>query len=142
MSYNKVILIGNVGKDPEVKHLATGIAVASLTLATTERYRNKDGEFQDQTEWHNIVAWRNLAELSEKYIRKGSQIFVEGKIRTRSWTDQSGAKRYTTEIVADNIRLLDRKAGTQAAPADAATQTQPPVYTVVAGEGVEDDLPF
>ncbi len=109
MSFNKVLLIGNVGRDPEVRHLESGVAVASFTLATTERYKDRNGTLQDQTEWHNIVCWRNLAELSEKYIGKGTQIFVEGKIRTRSWQDQTGQKRYTTEIVADNIRLLGKK---------------------------------
>lgn len=145
MSFNKVILIGNVGKDPEVRHLETGIAVASFTLATSERYRNRNGELQDQTEWHNIVCWRNLAELSEKYIKKGAQIFVEGKIRTRSWADQSGAKRFTTEIVADNIRLLDRK-GTVVSPMDAPVQVSAPSpapQTFAAPvEETSDDLPF
>lgn len=144
MSFNKVILIGNVGKDPEVRHLETGIAVASFTLATTERYKNRNGELQDQTEWHNIVCWRNLAELSEKYIKKGAQIFVEGKIRTRSWADQTGAKRYTTEIVADNIRLLDRKGVVSGTPAEMPVQTPPvsqPVFTAPV-EDVSDDLPF
>ena len=144
MSFNKVILIGNVGKDPEVRHLETGIAVASFTLATTERYKNRNGELQDQTEWHNIVCWRNLAELSEKYIKKGAQIFVEGKIRTRSWADQTGAKRYTTEIVADNIRLLDRKGAVTGTPADMPVQAAPvsqPVYTAPV-EDASDDLPF
>jgi single-strand DNA-binding protein len=144
MSFNKVILIGNVGKDPEVRHLETGIAVASFTLATTERYKNRNGELQDQTEWHNIVCWRNLAELSEKYIKKGAQIFVEGKIRTRSWADQTGAKRYTTEIVADNIRLLDRKGAVTGTPADMPVQAAPvsqPVFTAPV-EDASDDLPF
>ena len=144
MSFNKVILIGNVGKDPEVRHLETGSAVASFTLATTERYRNRNGELQDQTEWHNIVCWRNLAELSEKYIKKGAQIFVEGKIRTRSWADQTGAKRYTTEIVADNIRLLDRKGAAPAAPTDmpAAAVAQPVFAAPAIEEDPSDDLPF
>lgn len=144
MSFNKVILIGNVGKDPEVRHLESGSAVASFTLATTERYRNRNGELQDQTEWHNIVCWRNLAELSEKYIKKGAQIFVEGKIRTRSWADQTGAKRYTTEIVADNIRLLDRKgAATPATGADMPATAAQPVYAAPAIEDdPSDDLPF
>jgi single-strand DNA-binding protein len=144
MSFNKVILIGNVGKDPEVRHLETGIAVASFTLATTERYKNRNGELQDQTEWHNIVCWRNLAELSEKYIKKGGQIFVEGKIRTRSWADQTGAKRYTTEIVADNIRLLDRKGTVTGTPADMPVQAAPvsqPAFTAPV-EDASDDLPF
>ena len=144
MSFNKVILIGNVGKDPEVRLLETGIAVASFTLATTERYKNRNGELQDQTEWHNIVCWRNLAELSEKYIKKGAQIFVEGKIRTRSWADQTGAKRYTTEIVADNIRLLDRKGAVTGTPADMPVQAAPvsqPAFTAPV-EDASDDLPF
>ncbi len=115
MSFNKVLLIGNTGKDPEVRHLESGVAVASFTLATTERYKDRNGVMQDQTEWHNIVCWRNLAELSEKYISKGTQIFVEGKIRTRSWTDQTGQKRFTTEIVADNIRLLGKKGDSSSA---------------------------
>lgn len=140
MSFNKVILIGNVGKDPEVRHLETGTAVSSFTLATTERFRNKAGELQDQTEWHNIVCWRNLAELSEKYIKKGAQIFVEGKIRTRSWQDQTGAKRYTTEIVADNIRLLDRKGTVAAAPAEPVAPVQG--FTAPIVEDTSDDLPF
>lgn len=143
MSFNKVILIGNVGKDPEVRHLESGSAVASFTLATTERYKNKNGELQDQTEWHNIVCWRNLAELSEKYIRKGAQIFIEGKIRTRSWNDQSGTKRYTTEIVADNIRLLERKGsagGVAPMDAPAAQPLSEPLTQQV--EEPADDLPF
>ena len=140
MSFNKVILIGNVGKDPEVRHLETGTAVSSFTLATTERFRNKAGELQDQTEWHNIVCWRNLAELSEKYIKKGAQIFVEGKIRTRSWQDQTGAKRYTTEIVADNIRLLDRKGTVAVAPAEPVAPVQG--FTAPMVEDTSDDLPF
>ncbi|MBO8428829.1 MAG: single-stranded DNA-binding protein, partial [Bacteroidetes bacterium] len=113
MSYNKVLLIGNVGRDPEVRHLESGASVATFTLATTERYKDRNGQYQDQTEWHNIVCWRNLADLSQNYISKGSQIFVEGKIRTRSWTDQTGQKRYTTEIVADNIRLLGKRGDNQ-----------------------------
>ena len=143
MSVNKVILIGNVGKEPEVRYLDSGVAVATFSLATTERgYTLQNGtQVPDRTEWHNIVCWRNLAELSEKYIKKGNQIFVEGKIRTRSWTDQTGAKRYTTEIVADNIRLLDRK-GTAPAqtPADMPAAAQP-VYTPPV-EDTSDDLPF
>lgn len=109
MSFNKVLLIGNVGKDPEVRHLESGAAVASFSLATTERFKDKNGALADQTEWHNIVCWRNLAELVEKYVTKGTQLFIEGKIRSRSWTDQTGQKKYTTEIIADNIRLLGKK---------------------------------
>ena len=94
MALNKVLLIGNVGKDPDVRHLEGGASVASFTLATTERYRERgSGESKEITEWHNIVAWRQLADLAENFIRKGSQIFVEGRIRSRSWDDQNGQKR-------------------------------------------------
>jgi single-strand DNA-binding protein len=110
MALNKVFLIGNVGKDPDVRHLEGGASVASFTLATTERFRERgSGETKELTEWHNIVAWRQLADLAENFIRKGSQIFVEGRIRSRSWDDQNGQKRYVTEILADSIQLLGRK---------------------------------
>lgn len=106
---NKVILIGNVGAEPEVRYLDGGVAVANLRLATTERYRNKNGENIDQTEWHNIVLWRGLAEIVEKYVHKGMRLYIEGRIRTRSWDDQNGIKRYTTEIYADNMQMLSFK---------------------------------
>ena len=115
MSLNKVMLIGNVGRDPEVRYLEGGSGaqnatkVASFTLATTERYRDRGGELRENTEWHNIVAWRNSADLAEKFIRKGTQIYIEGKLRTRSWTDQQGVKKFTTEVVADNIQLLGKR---------------------------------
>ena len=115
MSLNKVMLIGNVGKDPEVRYLdgnnpnSGSTKVATFTLATTERYRDRNGELRENTEWHNIVAWRNSADIAEKYIRKGSQIFIEGKLRTRSWTDQTGVKKFTTEVTVDNLQLLGRK---------------------------------
>lgn len=112
------MLIGNVGRDPEVRYLDQGAAqggqttkVATFTLATTDRYRDRNGEVRENTEWHNLVLWRQLADLSEKYIRKGSQIYVEGHIRTRSYTDQQGVKKYVTEIVADNVQLLGRREG-------------------------------
>lgn len=103
---NKVILIGNVGADPEIRYLDGGTAVANLRLATTESYKNKNGERVDQTEWHNIVLWRGLAEVTEKYVKKGMKLYIEGRIRTRAWDDQNGAKRYTTEIYADNMQML------------------------------------
>jgi single-strand DNA-binding protein len=103
---NKVILVGNVGKDPEIRHLEGGIAVAKFPLATSEIYKTKDGQRVDQTEWHNIVMWRGLAESAEKYLRKGALVYVEGKIRTRSWDDKDGNKKYTTEIVADTMTML------------------------------------
>ena len=113
MSLNKVMLIGNVGKDPEVRYLegnTPNAKMASFTLATTERYRDRNGELRENTEWHNIVAWRNNADVIEKYVRKGTQLYIEGRIRTRSWDDQTGNKHYTTEILADNLQLLGKKA--------------------------------
>ena len=113
MSVNKVILVGNVGKDPETRYLEGGTAVCSFSLATSESYRNRDGERVTNTEWHNIVLWRGLAEVAEKYVKKGSQLFIEGRIRTRSWEDRDGNKRYTTEIVGDNMQMLGRRSDDQ-----------------------------
>ena len=135
-SLNKVMLIGNVGRDPEIRYLDQGSAqagqstkVATFTLATTDRYRDRRGELRENTEWHNLVLWRQLADLAERYIRKGSQVYVEGHIRTRSYTDQQGQKKFMTEIVADNVQLLGRRDGevpqdgyAPAAPAAPAAQ--------------------
>ena len=117
MSLNKAMLIGNVGRDPEVRYLDgnNGAKVATFTLATTERYRDRNGETRENTEWHNIVAWRNTADVVERFVRKGTQVYIEGRIRTRSWDDQTGNKRYTTEIIADTLQLLGRKTDNPAA---------------------------
>lgn len=109
MSVNKVILIGNLGKDPEIRYISDNVPVANFSIATSESYKDKNGEWQENTEWHNIVAWRNLAERAEKYLKKGKQVYVEGKIRTRAWDDKDGNKRYTTEIVADTLQILGRR---------------------------------
>jgi single-strand DNA-binding protein len=106
---NKVILVGNLGKDPEVRHLEGGTAVANFTLATSEAYKDKSGQRVEQTEWHNIVVWRSLAEIAEKYLKKGTTIYLEGKLRTRAWEDKDKVKRYTTEIVADTFTMLSKK---------------------------------
>jgi single-strand DNA-binding protein len=108
---NKVILLGNVGKDPEIRYLDNNATVARFSLATSESYKNKSGEKVTNTEWHNIVVWRGLADIAEKYVRKGSQIYLEGKIRNRSWDDKDGNKRYTTEIDCDVLQLLGRPGG-------------------------------
>jgi single-strand DNA-binding protein len=105
-SLNKVTLIGNLGKDPEVRHLESGASVANFSMATTETYKNRNGEKVSQTEWHNIVLWRGLAEISEKYLKKGDKIYIEGRIRTRSWQDKDDNTRYSTEIVGDNMIML------------------------------------
>lgn len=140
MSVNKVILIGNVGRDPDVRYLDKNVAVANFTLATTERgFTMQNGtQVPDRTEWHTIVAWRSLAELAEKYIRKGMQLYVEGKIQTRSW-EKDGVKRYATEIVADTIQLLGKRQENEAA--QAATPTPAPAPEN-APDSTEDGLPF
>ena len=132
MSLNKAMLIGNVGRDPEVRYLEgnNGAKVATFTLATTERYRDRNGETRENTEWHNIVAWRNTADVVEKFVRKGTQLYIEGRIRTRSWDDQTGNKRYTTEIIADTLQLLGKKSDNPASqggyqPQGGYQQTQP-----------------
>ena len=109
MSVNKVILVGNVGKDPEVHYIDTNVPVARFPFATSETYRNRDGEKITTTEWHNVVLWRGLAEVTEKYVKKGSQLFIEGKIRTRSYDDKEGNKKYITEIIGDSMQLLGKK---------------------------------
>ena len=133
---NKVILIGNLGKDPEVRYLENGVAVANFSLATTESYKNKEGEKVSQTEWHNIVLWRGLAEIAEKFLKKGSAVYIEGKIRSRKWEDKEGNTRYTTEILGDNITMLGKKE-------DNTTQsTVTPTKEEILQEEKGDDLPF
>jgi single-strand DNA-binding protein len=112
---NKVILIGNLGKDPEVRYLEGGIAVANFPIATTETFRDKNGNKNEQTEWHQVVLWRKLAEVAEKFLHKGQQIYLEGKIRSRTWEDREGNKRYTTEIFGDSLTILSRHTDTNAA---------------------------
>ena len=131
---NKVILVGNLGKDPEVRHLEGGVAVASFSLATSEVYKDKTGTRQEQTEWHNIVVWRGLADIAEKYLKKGMTIYVEGKLRTRSWDDKEGHKRYTTEIVGDTFTILSKKENANSSgTANDSLSSEPKIG---------DDLPF
>lgn len=135
---NKVILIGNVGADPDVKYLEGGVAVARFSLATSEVYNNKNGERVTQTEWHNIVLWRNLAQIAEKYVKKGMMLYVEGRLRTRSWDDQNGVKRYTTEIYGDNFQMLSRKQDN----GEKTQDTSMPQAPDLGGSDDSDDLPF
>ena len=140
---NKVILIGNVGADPDVRYLDGGVAVANIRLATTERYKNKNGENIEQTEWHNVVLWRGLAEIVEKYVKKGMRLYIEGRLRTRSWDDQNGIKRYTTEIFADNMQMLSRADDNNMA--SSCSTSSPSTFTQTAPEmpaDDNDDLPF
>lgn len=136
---NKVILIGNLGKDPEVKYLDSGVAVANFSLATTENYRNKEGEKVSQTEWHNIVLWRGLAEIAEKWLKKGSSVYIEGKIRTRRWEDKDGNARYTTEILGENMTMLGKRDDNK------TESTEDKIVKpeeIILDENKEDDLPF
>lgn len=151
---NKVILVGNLGRDPEVRHLESGAVVATFSVATSESYKDRTtGERKDQTEWHNIVLWRGLAEIAEKYLRKGDSVYIEGKLRTRSW-EKDGITRYTTEIVGDNMTMLGSRSGnsgsdyTPPAPTEEFSGTQSGSSGAMSGrpiapdEGVTDDLPF
>ena len=141
---NKVILLGNLGKDPEVRYLEGGTAVAKLTIATSESYKNKEGQKVDQTEWHNVVLWRGLAEIAEKYLRKGSTVYIEGKLRTRSWEDKDHNKRYTTEIVGDVMTMVGGKrsedggSGNSGYSDNSRGQDMP----LPQADGPTDDLPF
>jgi len=148
---NKVILIGNAGKDPEVRYMPNGNAVANLTLATSESWKDKNtGETQERTEWHRIVFFRRLGEIVGEYVKKGSKIYVEGKLQTRKWQDQNGQDRYTTEIVADQMQMLDSRAGSGGSTNFASTgnqqqQQQPssaPAQSSGASNDFNDDIPF
>lgn len=141
---NKVILVGNLGKDPEVRHLENGASVANFSIATSESYKDKNGNRQEQTEWHNVVLWRGLAEIAEKYLRKGSQIYVEGKLRTRSWQDKDGNTRYTTEVVGDQMTMLGSKSsgGNEAPAPSAANEPAKKKGSADISSDDADDLPF
>tara|TARA_Y100000746_G_scaffold57446_1_gene46387 strand:- start:97 stop:510 length:414 start_codon:yes stop_codon:yes gene_type:complete len=133
---NKVILIGNLGKDPEVRYLDSGVAVANFSLATTENYRNKEGEKVSQTEWHNVVLWRGLAEIAEKYLKKGSSVYIEGRIRNRKWEDKEGNTRYNNEILADNMTMLGGRSN------DTSQDIGSNQNTSKSEDSSENDLPF
>jgi len=148
MSVNKVILIGNVGKDPEIRHLDNNLSVANFPLATSETYTNKNGEKVTQTEWHNIVLWRGLAEIAEKYVRKGRQLYIEGRIRSRSY-EKDGSIRYITEIYGDQMQMLGRREDNENTPAknNSYTNQQPQKVSEPQSPNLErpteeDDLPF
>ena len=140
-SLNRVMLIGNLGKDPELRYTTSGVAVATFSLATNESWKDQDGNLQERTEWHNIVAWKKLAEICGEWLKKGKKIYVEGRIQTRSYDDKNtGAKKYMTEIVADNIIMLDSKGageGSSASPAPVSEAAPAP-----AAGRINDDLPF
>jgi single-strand DNA-binding protein len=118
---NKVILIGNLGKDPEVRYLEGGVVVANFSLATTEIHKNRAGGKIESTEWHNIVLWRGLAEVAEKLLKKGTQVYIEGRLRTRTWDDKDGNKKRITEVVGENLTILSRKAATDGSSTEVLT---------------------
>ncbi|MFQ5608182.1 MAG: single-stranded DNA-binding protein [Candidatus Zixiibacteriota bacterium] len=150
-SVNKVILIGNLGKDPELKYLPSGSAVTEFSMATTDNWKDKDGNRQERTEWHNIVLWGRTAEVAKEYLAKGRPVYIEGRIQTRSWDDKDGQKRYKTEIVGDRMQFLGSRGD---APSAGARQPQEalasgaPGATGATGDGGngsspdDDDLPF
>jgi single-strand DNA-binding protein len=147
-SVNKVILIGNLGRDPEVRYTPNGLAVANITIATSEVWKDKQsGENQERTEWHRIVMYQRLAEIAGEYLRKGSKVYVEGRLQTRKWQDKTtGLDRYTTEIIADSLQMLDSKGGSN--PGDASSSYEKPAAASPAPEAVpaldsfDDDIPF
>ena len=151
-SVNKVILIGNLGKDPEVKYTPSGTPVAKLTLATNERYKDKDGQWQDRTEWHNVVLWQRLAEIAGEYLKKGGKVYIEGRLQTRSWDDkQTNQKKYMTEVVASDLVLLggrgegggDSARGAAAASGNNFDQRMPePEHAASSSPISDEDIPF
>lgn len=142
---NKVILIGNLGIDPEVRTLESGVKVCRLSIATSESYTNKEGNRVEQTEWHSVTLWRGLAEIAEKYLTKGNKVYIEGKLRTRSYKDKDGVDRYSTEIVADNMQMLGGTASGQTSSAPRSNpQSQPQQQPAMGSSETDnsDDLPF
>ncbi|MGB5261528.1 MAG: single-stranded DNA-binding protein [Gammaproteobacteria bacterium] len=142
---NKVILVGNLGKDPEVRYMPNGNAVANITLATSESWKDKQtGEAQEKTEWHRIVLFRRLGEIAGEYLKKGSQVYIEGKLQTRKWQDNTGNDRYTTEIIADNMQMLGSRGGGSSAgfTAEASPAKRQPAPATAAADDFDDDIPF
>lgn len=146
---NKVILIGNLGRDPETRYTPSGKAVASVSLATSELRKDKEGEKQEITEWHRIVFWGRLAEIVQEYLKKGSKIYIEGRLQTRKWSDKEGQDRYTTEIIAQELQMLDRNVsnvetqihpamGQEGGPASKASEKS----SAVVNDFIDDDIPF
>ena len=155
MSVNKVILVGRLGKDPETRYMTNGEAVTNVSLATSENYKDKSGEKQERTEWHNLVFYRRLSEIAGEYLKKGAQIYVEGRIQTRKWQDKEGKDRYTTEIIVNEMKMLGSKTGSgsfevvenqSSAPARSAPAAKPAAAAPAGGkssfDNFDDDIPF
>lgn len=153
-SVNKVILVGNLGKDPEVRYMPSGDAITNITMATTDSWKDKNGEKQEKTEWHRVAFFGKLAEIAGEYLKKGSQVYVEGRLQTRKWQDKEGHDRYTTEIIADRMQMLGSRSGggnyevQDKAPAETArassggTNSKPAAKKGGDFEDFEDDIPF
>lgn len=138
--YQKFICVGRIGKDPEVRRLESGIAVAKTSLAVSESYKDKDGNKQEKTQWLNLVMWRNLAEVAEKYVKKGQLVFIEGKVETREYEDKDGVKRYLTEIICSELKMLERKDSDNGQPSQAHQEPVGAIGDVP--DSPSDDLPF
>jgi single-strand DNA-binding protein len=151
-SVNKVILIGNVGRDPETRYMPSGDAIVNLSLATTDTWKDKNGEKQERTEWHRVAFFGKTAEIAGQYLRKGSQVYIEGRLQTRKWTDKEGQERYTTEIVADRMQMLGSRGGGGDAPMDREPAPAPgaapepraaaPRKSGTGFDDIDDDIPF
>jgi single-strand DNA-binding protein len=141
-SVNKAIIIGHIGADPEVRVMQDGDAVCKISVATTESWKDKDGEKQERTEWHRVVFFGKLADIAVRYLKRGSQVYIEGRLRTRKWQDKEGSDRYTTEIIADEMRMLGKRDGEQTAPRAEDPPKQKKGKSGSAFDDFEDDLPF
>lgn len=152
-SVNKVILVGNLGRDPEVRYMPSGDAMANLSIATTDTWKDKGGEKQERTEWHRVVMFGKLAEIAGEYLKKGSQVYIEGRLQTRKWTDKSNIERYTTEIIADRMQMLGGRAGganfesadRESEYNNSTSYADKPAGQSKTGSGfddLEDDIPF
>ena len=141
-SVNKAILVGNVGRDPEVRYSPSGTAVCNLTLATTKKWKDKDGEAKEETEWHRVVLYQRLAEVAGVYVKKGKQIYIEGSLKTRKWTDKDGVDKYTTEIVADQMQLLGGREEPEKPKTHAEMKRGNSAPPPKKGRFDDDDVPF
>jgi single-strand DNA-binding protein len=147
-SVNKVILIGNLGKDPETRYMSNGDAVTNITLATTDTWKDKNGEKQEKTEWHRVTFYRKLAEIAGEYLKKGRSVYIEGRLETRKWTDKNGVERYTTDIIANDMKMLGNRSGSGSFESpdheeDNPTSSRPsPVKSTSGFDDMDDDIPF
>ncbi|HRB29583.1 MAG: single-stranded DNA-binding protein [Nitrosomonas sp.] len=147
-SVNKVILIGNLGKDPETRYMSNGEAVTNITLATTDTWKDKNGEKQEKTEWHRVTFYRKLAEIAGEYLKKGRSVYVEGRLETRKWTDKNGVERYTTDIIATDMKMLGNRSGSGSFEAPADHEENAPNLNTSASKSaggfddMDDDIPF